>query len=182
MRLSEAATALLNLYRGKVEVKPKLHRYCLIEDGYYIDPETGIVQGRHLELDLNTRGHYSPLYYYNRSWRFIGLFSVYSIHIRDQGTALEYFERLEKVWEDTKSQYTRVYFLTQKLLLRQICLRLNIKSQQPDKRPISDLKRYRAQIKIFNDLWKIVVLNKCLNYTSETNNSSGSMLQTVSCR
>ena len=182
MQFSEAIEALLKLHRGTAEVKPKLHRFCLIEDGFYIDPDTGVVQGRHLDLDQNTMGHYSPLYYYNRSWRFIGLFSIYSIHITDQGTALEYFERLEKVWEDTKSKYTRVYFLTQKLLLQQICTRLSIASTQPPKRPISDLKRYRAQILIFNDLWKIVVRNKCLNSTSVTNNFSDSTLRTVSCR
>ena len=182
MQFSEAIEALLQLHRGTAEVKPKLHRFCLVEDGFYIDPDTGVVQGRHLDLDQNTMGHYSPLYYYNRSWRFIGLFSIYSIHITDQGTALEYFERLEKAWEDTKSKYTRVYFLTQKLLLQQICTRLGIASMQPAKRPISDLKRYRAQIDIFNDLWKIVVRNKCLNSTSVTNNFSDSTLRTVSCR
>ena len=181
MGFSEAVESLLDLYRGTVEVKPKLHRYCLVEDGFYVDPNTGVVMGPHLDLDLNTMGHYSPLYYYNRSFRFIGLFSVYSLHIRDQGTALQYFERLEKVWEDTKTKYTRVYFLSQKLVLLEICRRLCITSTQPNKRPISDLKRYRAQICIFNDLWKIVLTDKCLNCTSATNNSSVSMHQTVSC-
>ena len=70
---------------------------------------------------------------------------------------LKCFEELEKAWEKVKGNYTRVYFLTQKLLLQEICTRLNIKSTQPPKRPISDLRRYKAQIAIFNDLWSIYI-------------------------
>ena len=126
-----------------------------IVDGFYIEPNTGILMGRHLELDNNT-GSYSPIYYYNRSWRFIGLFSMYAISLFDQTTTLRYFELLEKVWEDTKSKYKRVYFLTQKLILQEITKRLSIYSTQPAKRPISDIRRYKAQLSIFNDLWKII--------------------------
>ena len=76
------------------------------------------------------------------------------------------FEAIERVWEQEKSKYTRVYFLTQKLLLQEICPRLRIPSTQPTKRPISDIRRYRAQIRIFEDLWKIVICNKCLSPAS----------------
>ena len=158
-----------------VPVRRMLHRECLIEDGHYIDRDTGEVLGRHLDLDDNS-GSCCPLYYYCRSWRFIGLFNLYNIRIRDQNKTLRYFEALETAWEEVKKNYTRVYFLTQKLILRQICQRLGIFSTQPDKRPISDLRRYRAQIAIFNDLWKIVLTNKCHNSTSATNRSSDSSL------
>ena len=69
---------------------------------------------------------------------------------------MQCFEALEKVWEDTKEKYIRVYFLTQKLLLQEITIRLGIPSTQSSSRPISDLKRYKAQISIFDDLWKIL--------------------------
>ena len=135
----------------------RLHHYCVVEDGLYIDPETGQVKGRHLELDRNVNGHYSPIYYYNRSWRFIGLFNLFDIDFRDQVVVLRCFEGLEKAWEEVKTNYTRVYFLSQKLLLQEICNRLDIASTQPTKRPISDLRRYNAQIAILNDLWTIYI-------------------------
>ena len=157
MGVSELYDLYLSQRRGPPAVKRKLHHYCVVEDGYYVDPTTGIVEGRVLELDRNINGQYSPLYYYNRSWRFIGLFNMYEIGFRDQNATLKCFEELEKAWEKVKGNYTRVYFLTQKLLLQEICTRLNIKSTQPPKRPISDLRRYKAQIAIFNDLWSIYI-------------------------
>ena len=153
---------------------------CTIVDGFYVELDTGIIRGRHLELDNNT-GSYSPIYYYNRSWRFIGLFNLYAISVFDQSTTLKYFENLERAWEETKSKYNRVYFLTQKLILQEITNRLSIWSTQPPKRPISDIRRYKAQLSIFNDLWKIVITNKCPNYISEPNNSLDSTLRTVRC-
>ena len=87
-------------------------------------------------------------------------YSTVTIALPDQTVALNYFEALEKVWEKEKENYTRVYFLTQKVILQEICRRLCIPSSQPSKRPISDLRRYKAQIKIFNALWNIVLVNK----------------------
>ena len=152
--LSDAATALLNHFRPPVAV-PAKRQWHTIAEGFYLD-ECGVVLGRCIDLDINVRGYYSPLYYYNRSWRFIGLLNVFQVPIRCQGRVLQCFEALEKVWEDTKEKYTRVYFLTQKLLLQEITTRLAIPSPQPSSRPISDLKRYKAQISIFDDLWKIL--------------------------
>ena len=164
--------------------KPFDRKRCILEGGMYVHPETGILLGRHLELDMN-KGPYAPLYHYNRSWRFIGLFNIFNIHVTRQGECLRCFEALEKVWEDTKKKYTRVYFLTQKLCLQEITTRLSIPSTQPSKRPISDLRRYRAQLEIFEDLWKIVLYNKCLspasNCTLGTNNLSHSLPPIVSC-
>ena len=164
--VSEAAEALLNWYLNKgVEepVNPRvqmhLKRYCTVVEGFYVDTNTGIVCGRHLDLDTNT-GSAAPIFYYNRSWRFIGLFNNYDIALPDQTIALNYFEALEKVWEAQKANYVRVYFLTQKVILQEICKRLCIPSSQPARRPISDLRRYKAQIKIFNALWNIVISNK----------------------
>ena len=139
---------------------PPLHKTCIVVDGFYVDETTGVVHGRHLDLDENVRGHFCPLYYYNRSWRFIGLFNMYNISFLDQGIVLKYFEEVEKAWEQEKEKYSRVYFLTQKLLLQEICRRLDIPTTQDPKRPISDLKRYLAQIVIFEALWKIVLDNK----------------------
>ena len=158
-------------------MRPQWHT---IVEGFYLD-ENGVVLGRCIDLDINMTGPYSPLYYYNRSWRFIGLFNVYQIPIRRQGTVLQWFEALESAWEDTKGSYDRVYFLTQKLLLQEITSRLHIPSTQCTPRPISDIRRYKAQIAIFNDLWKKVLDNKCHNYTSAANSSSGSTLQIPNC-
>ena len=161
--VSEAAEALLNWYlnkgREKPYVNPRNRRNCTVVEGYYVDQTTGVVCGRHLDLDANN-GSAAPIYYYNRSWRFIGLFNSYDIALPDQTVALNYFEALEKVWEKEKEKYTRVYFLTQKVILQEICRRLCIPSSQPPKRPISDIRRYNAQIKIFNALWNIVLVNK----------------------
>ena len=143
---------LLQHYLGtKPAVSVDLGR-AVIEDGFYVDPETGLVLGRSLELDSHS-GSASPLYYYNRSWRFTSLFSAYSIPLEYQHQTLHYFELLEEVWEREKSKYKRVYFLSQRLLLQEITKRLDIPSTQPAKRPISDIRRYRAQMKIFNALW-----------------------------
>ena len=76
---SKGAQDLLAYYldqRQPVVIRRKLHRECLIEDGHYIDRDTGEVLGRHLDLDENS-GSCCPLYYYNRSWRFIGLFNMW---------------------------------------------------------------------------------------------------------
>ena len=163
----------------------KRNRDLVIEDGFYVNIHTGQVLGRHLELDSHN-GCSSPLYYYNRSWRFTALFNTYSIAREDQYETLRFFEGLEKVWERVKKKYNRVYFLSQRLLLQEITKRLDIPSTQPRKRPISDLRRYKAQIKILNELWAELpdkfICNKCLNYTSETSNSSVSIPPTQNYR
>ena len=146
---------------SNVVPEPPLLKTCIVVDGFYVDETTGVVKGRHLDLDQNVCGHFSPLYYYNRSWRFIGLFNLYNLSFPDQGIVLQHFEAVEKAWEQEKDNYTRVYFLTQKLLLQEICRRLDIPTTQDPRRPISDMKRYRAQISIFESLWKIVLDNKC---------------------
>ena len=151
------AETLLRHYKG-TSAKPTKVEFgnTVIEDGFYVDPLTGIVRGRYLELDSHS-GSNSPLYYYNRSWRFTALFSTYSIPLQHQCITLGYFEKLEKVWERVKSKYKRVYFLSQRLLLQEITQRLGITSTQPQKRPISDIRRYRKQMKIFEELWRGVV-------------------------
>lgn len=98
MGASELYDLYLSQRRGQPEVTRKLHHYCVVEEGYYVDPTTGVIEGRALELDKNVNGQYSPLYYYNRSWRFIGLFNLYEIGFRDQNTTLKCFEELEKAW------------------------------------------------------------------------------------
>ena len=155
-------------------LRPAWAQWHTIVEGFYLD-EDGVVLGRCIDLDINMTGPYSPLYYYNRSWRFIGLFNVYQIPVRSQGIVLQWFEALEAVWEETKGLYGRVYFLTQKLLLQEITKRLHIPSTQSSRRPISDIKRYTA------DLWKNVLENKCRSYTSEASSSSDSTLPTLSC-
>ena len=148
--------AVRNLLKPYVDKPPRKERPDLIvEDGFLVDPATGILHGRYLELDANN-GNYCPIYFYNRSWRFIGLFHRHGIHVQDQAKTLQTFEALECVWEKQKSKYDRTYFLTQTLILREIVTRFGITSIGLERRPISDLRRYKAQIKIFNDLWAAV--------------------------
>ena len=128
---------------------------AIVEDGFYIDPETGTVLGPAVVLD-QSNGAYQPIFYYNRSWRFCNLFWLYQIDIADQSIALRIFERLETIWEDVKHNYKRTYFLTQKLILQEITKRMCIASTQPSTRPIRDIKRYHAQIDIFESLWKLL--------------------------
>ena len=144
----------------KKEEREKLLHMCVITDGYFVAYGTGIVIGRCVELVGNRNGMFAPLYHYNRSWRFVGLFSQFHIGVFDQRKVLHTFEALEKVWESEKKKYTRVYFLTQKLILQEITRRFGIVSTQSARRPICDLKRYRAQMIIFNELWKICF---CIN-------------------
>ena len=134
-RVSEAAEALLARYLRKPEQTDRYlsRRNCTVVDGFYVDTETGIVCGQYLDLDANN-GSAAPIYYYNRSWRFVALFNNYNISLPNQTVALDYFEALEKVWEKEKKNYTRVYFLTQKVILQEICKRLSIPSSQPAKR------------------------------------------------
>ena len=146
------AEALLRHYLGKpIRTKRDLG-HCVVEDGFYVDQYTGIVKGRYLELDSHS-GSNAPLYYYNRSWRFTALFSIYSVPLQHQYNTLRHFEALEQVWERVKTDYCRVYFLSQRLLLQEITKRLGIPTSQPTKRPISDLRRYRKQMEIFDELW-----------------------------
>jgi len=151
--MEEAVRNLLKPYVDKPahKARPDL----IVEDGFFVDPATGLLHGRYLELDANN-GNYCPIYFYNRSWRFIGLFHRHGIHVRDQAQTLKMFEALECVWEKQKQKYNRTYFLTQTLILREIVTRLGIASLGLERRPISDLRRYTAQIKIFNDLWDAV--------------------------
>ena len=133
---------------------PPLQRRTICVDGMVIDPATGVVIRPYLEIDQNHNGHFSPIYVYNRSWRFAGLFSQYKIPRADQHRTLACFEALEKVWERTKEKYERTYFLSQRLILQQITNRLGVASTQPPKRPIADLRRFNAQMVIFEELWQ----------------------------
>ena len=184
MRMERCSTSptlddFVESFRDK---KPICVYQMRVVDGFYVETVSGVVRGRCLELDANVNNFFSPLYSYNRSWRFVGLFSQYKINIYEQRVTLQAFEALEKVWENEKQNYTRVYFLTQKLILQEITQRLGIATTQPTARPISDLKRYNAQLRIFNNLWKICIINKlCPNYTSETNKHFLNSNQTVSC-
>ena len=55
--VSEAAETLLNWYlnkgREKPYVNPRNRRNCTVVEGYYVDQTTGVVCGRHLDLDAN---------------------------------------------------------------------------------------------------------------------------------
>jgi hypothetical protein len=152
---SDLVKFVLGITPRSYVVQSVLNPGVVVEDGYYINTRTGHVLYQCCELDDNN-GYFQPLYHYNRSWRFVSLFHEFQIPIESQRILLRTFELLERVWEETKSKYKRVYFLTQKVLLQEITRRLCIASTQPTKRPISDIRRYQQQILIFDDLWKFI--------------------------
>ena len=52
----------LNKGREKPYVNPRMQRNCTVVEGFYVDRTTGVVCGRHLELDTNS-GSAAPIYY-----------------------------------------------------------------------------------------------------------------------
>ena len=98
-----------------------------VEEGFIIS-ETGVVIRRNLEPDTYNRDS-APLYVYNRSVRFRELCHK---HIEDYdsiGKIMNIFGIMEELWQGDIKRYsaTRKYFLSQKLLLKQIALYIGCK-------------------------------------------------------
>ena len=93
--IMDRVEALLRHINGTVIPKRRLSLPCgvRVDDGFFVDPSTGIVLGRCIELSQNENNHFLPIYYYNRSWRFVSLFTQYNIRLIDQGITLQMFER-----------------------------------------------------------------------------------------
>lgn len=121
--------------------------------GFRVCPETGLVLGSNLHIDECDYTK-SPLYIYNRSVRFEELAWRSEVPTRCIAQVLAYFSHIERIWEDNKSRFDRKYFLTQRLLLQEICARIGT-SCSIRGRPIRDKRRYRRQIAILEDLMLI---------------------------
>ena len=131
----------------------------VLDNGYKYDRFTGVLLGQHLEPD-KYNVHSAPLFVYNRTDRFYLLCQrsmpgPYS----DINMCVKMFQRLEDVWNERKDKYKPCkYFLSQKLVLREVCHRLG----GPCNLPVSirDRNRRRKQLRIFDDMWQILLVLK----------------------
>lgn len=130
----------------------------IIEDGLVFDSSTGILIRRELVLDEGCYGYCAPLYTYDRTNRFSCLLSPSGVPLERRGLVIRVFEQLEQQWEATKEKYDRKYFLSQKLVLRQITTRLGISCTLPI--AIRDRKRRSKQLRIFDDMWRFLLTIK----------------------
>ena len=155
---SDACTKLLRLARAQISLPSVPASNFLVEEGLIVNATTGVVQGPNLVLDAGPYGYCAPLYTYDRTNRFACLLMPAGVPIESRHLVVRVFEQLEKLWESLKSSYTRKYFLSQKLVLREITKRLGITCDLPV--CIRDPKRRRSQLRIFNDLWQNLLSSK----------------------
>ena len=127
----------------------------IIEDGMKFDRITGILIGPFLEPD-QYNVYSAPLFIYNRSDRFTVL-----CHRMMPGTPREIymvvklFQQLEDVWNVRKDKYKpRKYFLSQKLLCKELCGHLEFKCLIYI--AIQDATRLAAQMVIYHDLFSVI--------------------------
>ena len=148
----------------------------IIEDGWRNDETTGILLGRHLEPDQYTHDS-APLYVYNRSVRFRELCYKF-VDPPSVQKIMRIFCCLEDFWQKDKTKYstTRKYFLSQKLLCKEIASYIGVSCRI--KRPIHDKKRLANQMEILQRLMADFLLLKkeqprCrLKCTSDNNPSN----------
>ena len=131
----------------------------VIDEGFLIDPATGIVLRRHIEPDVYNHDS-APLYVYNRSVRFRELCYRFIVNHNYIAHVLHIFCKLEDLWTKDKKRYstTRKYFLSQKLLCKEIAKYIGCKCSI--KRPIHDRKRLQIQMEILGRLFKDFLLIK----------------------
>ena len=142
----------------------------VIENGYKYDSETGVLIGQYLEPD-KYNVHSAPLFIYNRTDRFYVLcLSAIPGPQKDVTRCVRMFQSLEDVWNSRKEMYVpRKYFLSQKLLCKQICSHLNIKCTI--ERAIQDKKRLAAQLRIYDDLLCNIKCQHVCTWEDKPNNT-----------
>lgn len=145
------------------------------EEGFLIS-ETGVLIRRNLEPDTYNRDS-APLYVYNRSVRFRELCNQH-VDYESIRAIMRIFVAMEDLWQRDIKRYsdTRKYFLSQKLLLKQIALYIGVKCSI--KRPIHDRRRLATQMEIFQKLLKDFLFDnkcqhKCISESSLNNTTSG---------
>ena len=136
----------------------------VVEEGMRIETNTGIVLGPHLEPDTYSPDC-APLYIYNRSLRFWQLCRKHMPKSSDIPIVVSKFSELEERWDMCKEKYKpRKYFLSQKLLCKQLC---NFyKFECTILVAIHDSRRRAAQLKIYTDLFdsiKTVWRQECIS-------------------
>ena len=132
----------------------------IVIDGFRVDPNTGVVAGPYLHIETHDYLK-QPLFIYNRRVRFEDLVWRWEVPPPNRGRVLELFALLEQVWEAHKDKFPRKYFLTQRLLLQEICKICGCTCSVTG-RPIRDKRRYKKQMKILCGLLRIFVIRLVL--------------------
>ena len=148
---------MLELITGAKRVTPpKVHVGAHISvDGFIVDSANGRVVRRDLTLDQCKPYEHQPLYVYCRASRFENLIRNAGVPLKKQTFCLHLFCQLEEAWlQDKKVLGNRKYFLSQRLILSEICRLNNIKYKFTNKQPIRDKRRCIIQQKLFSDLLK----------------------------
>ena len=151
-----ALEGLLRLVAKQPEVP--VERECIVVDGFRVDPETGLVAGQYLCIEEHDYLK-QPLFIYNRSVRFEDLVWRCEVPPAHRARVLEFFCLLEQIWEAHKDEFPRKYFLTQRLLLQEICKICGCTCSVTG-RPIRDKRRYKKQMIILCGLLRIFVNDK----------------------
>ena len=136
-----------------------LGSHIVLDNGYKYDCFTGVLLGQYLEPD-KYNVHSAPLFVYNRTDRFY-LLCQRSMPgpCKEINMCVRMFQKLEDVWNERKDMYKpRKYFLSQKLLCKEICIHLEFRCIIV--RAIQDKKRLAAQMIIYADLFDNI---KCLH-------------------
>jgi hypothetical protein len=153
-------TALEGLLRliAKPQVQTEREYVGIVVDGFHVDPVTGEVAGPYLCIEQNDYLK-QPLFIYNRSVRFEDLVWRCRVPPAHRARVLELFGLLEQIWEAHKDEFPRKYFLTQRLLLQEICKICGCTCSVKG-RPIRDKRRYKKQMIILCGLLRIFVNDK----------------------
>ena len=123
----------------------------VVEEGMRIDTSTGYVLGPNL-VPEEYNPDASPLYIYNRSLRFWALCRKHMKDPQHISVVVSKFGELEEVWDSTKDKYKpRKYFLSQKLLCKELCK--HFKFECDIVKAINDSKRRANQLTIYKDLF-----------------------------
>ena len=170
-----ALEGLLRLVAKQPEVP--VERECIVVDGFRVDPATGLVAGQYLCIEEHDYLK-QPLFIYNRSVRFEDLVWRCEVPAASRARVLEFFCLLEQIWEAHKDEFPRKYFLTQRLLLQEICKICGCTCSLKG-RPIRDKRRYKKQMIILCGLLRIFVNDKSVT-CQLTSDSANRLSNTIS--
>ena len=153
--MNENIVKMLELIRGPVPQRVPDPIDVVSVDGFIVERCTGRVVRRDLTLDKGKPYEHQPLYVYCRATRFEGLIRNSGVPFHSRSLCTDTFCKLEQAWLNNKLLLgNRKYFLSQRLILSEICRLNDIQYKFSDRRPIRDKRRWRIQQKLFSRLLK----------------------------
>ena len=151
----------------------------VVEEGMRIDTTTGYVLGPNL-VPEEYNPDASPLYIYNRSLRFWALCRKHMESPKQIAVVVSKFGELEEVWDSTKDKYKpRKYFLSQKLLCKELCK--HFKYDCNIVKAINDSKRRANQLRIYKDLFDSIKTTWRQESILESNRSNINFARQPNC-